>query len=94
MRNIKKIEKEDISFLSFRREDVLIDKQDISKRKLNLARAMALGNGSKTKVKIYFELEAGEQNIVETTVWAVGEDYVTLKAGALIPIHAISEVEF
>jgi hypothetical protein len=31
---------------------------------------------------------------VETTVWAVGEEYVILKGGITIPVHAILRVEF
>ena len=92
--NITKIEKEVIPTLTFTKEDVLLKEEDVTVRKLSLARALTLGNGQKRKVKIYFELEKGEKNSVETTIWAVGEDFVTLKAGALIPVHAISEIEF
>ena len=94
METITKIEKEIIPTLSFKKEEVLSDLADVTKRKLSLAKALTLGNGQKRKVKIFFELEKGEQNSVETTVWAVGEEFVTLKAGALIPVHAISEIEF
>jgi len=94
MTTITKIEKENIPSLTFKKEEVLEEKELQTRRKVNLAKAMTLGNGDKRKVKIYFELEEGEKNMVETTIWAVGQDFVTLKAGALIPVHAISEVEF
>ena len=94
METITKIEKEEIPSLSFSKDEVLNDSDLLTKRKLNLNKAMTLGNGQKRKVKIYFELEKGEKNSVETTIWAVGQKFVTLKAGALIPIHAISGIEF
>ena len=94
METITKIEKENIPDLKFKKEEVLTDSDKQTRRKVNLSKAMTLGNGQKRKVKIYFELEQGEKNMVETTVWAVGQDFVTLKAGAMVPIHAITEVEF
>lgn len=94
MEKITKIEKEDIPSLNFKKEEVLKEKESQTRRKVALAKALTLGNGDKQKVRIYFELEAGEKNMVETTIWSVGQDFVTLKAGAMIPIHAINEVEF
>lgn len=94
METITKIEKEMIPSLSFKKHEVLDNPMEITKRKVSLAKALTLGNGQKRKVKLYFELEEGQKKIVETTVWAVGQDFVTLKAGTLIPVHAISEIEF
>lgn len=94
METITKIEKESIPSLTFKKKEVLEDQDLKTRRKVNLAKATTLGNGSKRKVKIFFELEEGAKNVVETTIWAVGQDFVTLKAGVMIPIHAISEVEF
>lgn len=94
METINKIEKESIPSLAFSKKEVLNDKDLQTRRKVNLSKAMTLGNGDKRKVKIYFELEGGERNVVDTTIWAVGQDFVTLKAGAMIPVHAITEVEF
>lgn len=94
MESIRLIEKETIPFLSFKKNEVIENEAAQLKRKKNLERAMALGNMSKRKVNIFFELKKGERNVVETTVWAVGKEYVTLKAGALIPIHSITRVKF
>lgn len=94
METIAKIEKEQIPSLRFMSNEVLEEKDLQTRRKVNLSKALTLGNGDKRKVKIYFILEDGTKNVVETTVWSVGQDFVTLKAGALIPVHAITEVEF
>lgn len=94
METITKIEKEIIPSLSFRKEEILISQEHIKRRKANISKAMTLGNGQKRKVKIFFELDSGEKYAVETTIWAAGQDYVSLKAGTSIPIHAISSIEF
>ena len=94
METITKVEKEQISQFSFTKDEVLSDQELLTKRKVNLEKAVTLGNGQKRKVKIVFETESGQRNMVDTTIWAVGQDFVTLKAGTLIPIHAIHEIEF
>ena len=94
MGTITKIEKEDIPSLSFKKDEVLINQEQLTKRKVNLAKAMTLGNGQKRKVKIFFMVENGDSKVVHTTIWAVGQEYVTLKAGVFIPVQAINEIEF
>jgi|APFEC2959095171_1045051.scaffolds.fasta_scaffold00165_1 hypothetical protein len=88
------IEKEHISRLTFVKHDVLPDSLSRQVRQFNLKRAQTLGNGYKRKVKIRFYTENHEAKLVETTVWAVGSAYVSLKGGINIPINAISEIEF
>lgn len=94
METISKVEKEDIPLLNLVKTEVLLSDFDRVRRKKNLEKARILGNSEKSKVKLIFELESGEKKMVETTLWAVGQDFVSLKAGTLIPIHTIHEVEF
>ena len=65
--NIQLIEKEQIKFLSFPREDVLNKKKDQIHRILELQRAMSLGNLERLKVKITFVDNKGLKK-VETTI--------------------------
>jgi hypothetical protein len=88
------IDKEHITRLSFVKHDVLPDSLSRQVRQFNLKRAQTLGNGYKKKVKIRFHTDGQEAKEVETTVWAVGSAYVSLKGGISIPINAISEIEF
>ena len=88
------IDKELITLLSFVKHDVLPDSLSRQVRQFNLKRAQTLGNGYKRKVKIRFYTDSQEAKQVETTVWAVGSAYVSLKGGISIPINAISEIEF
>ncbi|GMU19880.1 MAG: hypothetical protein AMXMBFR12_10700 [Candidatus Babeliales bacterium] len=85
------IAKEDLSDYHFVQHDVLSNEIDRARRKILLDGAMALGNDYKQKVRIVFETTEGTC-AVETTVWAVTNDHVELKAGKDIPIHVIQEV--
>jgi hypothetical protein len=85
------IPKEDLSGYHFVQHDVLTDEVERAKRKILLEGAMALGNDFKQKVRLVFDTTEGTC-AVETTVWAVTNNHVELKAGKDIPIHAIREV--
>lgn len=86
----RRIEKEEVSTLSFPPEDVLNDKEEIIQRKNELERAMIVGNLDKIKIKIFFE-DKNEKLFVDTTVWTVTTDRIILKQGITIPIHRISK---
>lgn len=58
-----------------------------------LTYATRLGNEFKGKTSITFETTDGPRS-VETTVWSVAEDYLTLKGGTLIPVKSIIDVHF
>jgi hypothetical protein len=84
------IRKEDIQTQTFKGEQVLENTEAIMN---DLTTACRLGNEYHTKVVIDFICDNGPMQ-VETTVWAVGEKYICLKAGAFIPINKITKVAF
>lgn len=86
--NFETIEKETIHFLKFPHADVLEDDIAIKQRKIDLDRAMSLGNLEHNKIRIYFE-DNESKKMVETTVWAVTDHAVVLKKGEEIPINRI-----
>ncbi|MFP4090871.1 MAG: hypothetical protein ACLFUB_19350 [Cyclobacteriaceae bacterium] len=86
--------KEQLTSSNFIKNDVLSSPDDRAYRKFQLQRALTLGNLYRAKVSIKFRNEYGESRKVETTIWSVFENYVGLKGGRLIPIHAIEEIEF
>ena len=94
MENITMIEKENISELKFAASEVLENETSIVKRNYNIQKAVRLGNLYKGKVKIKFRNIAHELVLVHTTIWALGNDYISLKGGKSIPIRAIEEIEF
>ena len=66
------IPKENITDYTFHKSEVLNSQKDIMQRKINLNRALILGNACRRKVKLNFETTEGTKQ-VETTIWAVTE---------------------
>jgi hypothetical protein len=93
MKTIEIISKEQISSLQFSKKEVLSTADELSKRTASLHRAQTLGNLLQSKVKLTFETANGSLCQVETTVWAVGNDFVSLKGGIVIPVNAIHKVD-
>jgi len=94
MEQITLIEKESIAECNFAKEDVLSDESLRQLRYEQLEKAEILGNNYKRKVRITFKTEENETLNIETTIWAVGKDYIELKAGIMIPIRAILDIRF
>lgn len=90
--DFKPVEKENIKGLHFPTQEVLRKEADQKMRKLDLDRAIALGNLEHGKVKIYFEDEVGKK-VVHTTIWAVTEEAIVLKQNVIIPINRIHKLE-
>lgn len=86
------IEKEEIASLHFPKEsveDVNCEKKQEILAKLD--QALNLGNSFKHKVKISFSDDTNKL-MVETTVWALTEKNIVLKAGVTIPIHRVHSI--
>ncbi len=93
METIAQIDKEFINKLSFSKQDVLDTEAARKKRSFDLMRAQALGNLLHTKVSIHFADAEQKHYKVNTTVWAVGTDFINLKGNAFIPIRSILEID-
>ncbi len=85
------VDKDLIPSFSFPELEVLSSQKEITNRLLNLKLAMMLGNNYKQKVKIFFQDDIGSK-CVETTIWMVGQNYISLKNGTIIPINRINRV--
>lgn len=88
----KRVEKENIDQLQFPSQDVLVTAKDQKERRLMLHRATSLGNLQRHKVLIRFEDSEGLKEVY-TTIWAITDNKVLLKAGRLIPVHRIRSIE-
>lgn len=93
MKTILSIDKAAISNLTFAKSDVIPDPEQQQKRMADLFRSQTLGNLLQTKVKITFETEDLQTYQVETTVWAVGDTFISLKGGVFLPIRSIISVD-
>ena len=87
----KLIPKEEVLGLEFPAEDILNSKEDIAERRIELERALSLGNLDHIKVRIVFSDNKGRK-AVETTVWGLTDKRVILKGGAVIPIHRVQSI--
>jgi hypothetical protein len=93
MKTITQLEKEQISQLNFDKREVLENPDERKIRMADLHRAQTLGNLLQTKVKLIFETADRQVYQVETTVWAVGQEFVSLKGGIYLPINSIIQVD-
>ncbi|TPN82404.1 hypothetical protein [Aquimarina algicola] len=82
------VQKEQIKFLKFPKEDVLNKRKDQIDRFLDLQRALSLGNLEHQKVKILFVDDNGLKR-VETTIWGITDKAVILKQSTIIPLERI-----
>ena len=87
------IEKEEIIDLRFSHREVLSHQEAIAKRHHDLYRSQLLGNIFQGKVWIHFETADGLLFKVNTTIWAMGEKFITLKQGLTIPVSAIHHLD-
>lgn len=86
-----RVDKETIDKLNFPLQEVLNSQADQNERKAVLHRATSLGNLQKHKVLIRFSDSEGLKEVY-TTIWAVTDNKVLLKAGRLIPVNRIHSV--
>ena len=86
------VEKEAIADLHFPTTEVLKSEKEAGALKVELERAIALGNLEHHKVKIYFE-DDKKKRVVNTTIWAVTDNAIVLKQNVVIPIKRIYKLE-
>jgi hypothetical protein len=89
---ITKISKEDIARLPLSPKEVCATPEERVRRRLNLHKAVWLGNTNKHKVTLLFEAD-GDMYEVETTLWSVTDTHVGLKGGLVLPVACIHHVE-
>lgn len=92
--NAEMIEKETIPSLRFSSVDVLTDPAEIKRRRYDAERAASLGNNYHGKLDIYLQTADGAIKRVYTTVWAMHQEYLTLKSGITLPLHAVLGFDF
>lgn len=84
-------EKEALDGLVFPSNEVLLTKEERQMLNKQLEQASTLGNLDKHKVHIRFEDASGIKTI-HTTIWALTEKRIMLKAGRSIPLHRIHSI--
>ena len=90
-RKIVTVAKEQVNQLRFPSNEVLSNRDDIKKRRMDLERALTLGNLEKGKVQIIFEDDGGLK-MVETTIWSLTDERIILKGDTGIPMRRVVQV--
>ena len=91
---VETIEKETIPNLQFAQADVLTDKDALERRRADAERATRLGNTYQGKLDIFFQTADGQPKRVQTAVWGAHPEYLTLKAGIMLPLRAVLGFDF
>lgn len=92
---IETIEKEVIPTLRFPHDDVLSrSKAESERRRVDADRACRLGNAYHGKLDIFFQTADGQTKRVQTAVWGAHPEYLTLKAGIMLPLRAVLGFDF
>ena len=92
---IQTVEKEDIPSLAFASHDVLATNlPERERRQADAERACRLGNAYHGKLDIFFQTADGQTKRVQTAVWGALPEYLTLKAGIMLPMRAVLGFDF
>ena len=92
---IQTVEKEDIPNLKFAPDDVFADNlPERERRYAEAERASRLGNAYHGKLDIFFQTADGQTKRVQTAVWSALPEYLTLKAGIMLPMRAVLGFDF
>jgi hypothetical protein len=87
---IQEIQKEQVPLCTYEKISAIPQESNLL---LKLRNAMILGNTHRSKVSIVFCDDEGPKKVT-TTVWAVGDTFITLKGGVWIPISKIVDIIF
>ena len=87
----RKIELGDLLNIAFKKEDTMHINEQVKTRDQKLYMAMLMGNNAYDNVRIVFNTEDGECELV-TRIWARTDKFVVLKGGTFIPIGAVVDI--
>lgn len=87
----RKIEQTELLKVIFKNEDTMYIQEQVKSRDQKLYMAMLMGNNYYDNVRILFNTEDGEREIV-SRIWARTDKFVVLKGGMFIPIGAVIDI--
>jgi hypothetical protein len=88
---MKHINQNELLKVIFKNEDTMYIQEQIKSRDQKLYMAMLMGNHYYDNVRILFNTEDGEREIV-SRIWARTDKFVVLKGGTFIPIGAVIDI--
>jgi hypothetical protein len=87
----RQIEKQDLLKVIFKNENTMYIQEQVKSRDQKLYMAMLMGNHNYDNVRIVFNTEDGERELV-SRIWARTDKFVVLKGGMFIPIGAVVDI--
>lgn len=91
--NVRKITPEEVPFMHFTNNEVLHDFNDRIERNWKLHKAVALSNIDHLDIGLVAKLDSGEVVETYTSLVDYADDYIEIKGGYFIPLHAVLEIE-
>jgi len=87
----RKIEQQDLLKVTFKNDKTMYIQEAVKTKNQKLYMAMLMGNHYYDNVRILFNTEDGEREIV-TRIWARTDKFVVLKGGMFIPIGSVIDI--
>lgn len=87
----RKIEEEELLKVVFKKGSKMYIQEQIKSRDQKLFMAMLMGNNYCENVRILFNTEDGEREII-SRVWARTDKYIVLKGGMFIPLGSVIDI--
>jgi hypothetical protein len=86
-----KIEQQDLLKVIFKNEKTMHIQEQLKSKDQKVYMAMLMGNHYHDNVRILFDTEDGEREIV-SRIWARTDKFVVLKGGMFIPLGAVIDI--
>ena len=87
----RKINQEELLKVVFKKGGQMYIQESIKSRDQKLYMAMLMGNNHYENVRILFNTEDGEKELV-SRIWARTDKYIVLKGGMFIPIGSVIDI--
>ena len=87
----KQINQSELMKVAFKNDDNMYVQEQIKMKDQKLYMAMLMGNNYYNNVRIIFNTEEGESEIV-SRIWARTDKFIVLRGGVFIPINSVIDI--
>ena len=87
----RKFKQDELMTVSFKNDSNMYVQEQIKMKDQKLYMAMLMGNHYYNNVRILFNTEEGESEIV-SRIWARTDKYIVLRGGVFIPIKSVIDI--
>jgi hypothetical protein len=87
----KKLGQDELMSVAFKNDNNFYVQEQIKMKDQKLYMAMLMGNNYYNNVRIIFNTEEGESEIV-SRIWARTDKFIVLRGGVFIPINSVIDI--